>query len=181
MQCSETQLIEEIKKHNAGTFDFLIQEYTKPVYYLVYNILNSGGTKEDIEECVSDVFLEVWQKIKDYDGKKGSFRTWILMLAKYKALAYRRKNGKNNTVDIEDYMLEDQMCIENKVIDRQVQETIIETIGAFGRVDRELFIRRYFFGESIAALMASLDLSRSAIDNRLLRGRKLLKEVLSDD
>lgn len=181
MQCSETQLIEEIKKQNMGTFDFLIQEYTKPVYYLVYNILNSSGTKEDIEECVSDVFLEVWQKIKDYDGKKGSFRTWVFMLAKYKALAYKRKNGKNSTVDIEDYMLEDEICIENKVIDRQVQETIIETIGTFGRVDRELFIRRYFFGESIAALMASLDLSRSAIDNRLLRGRKLLKEVLSDD
>ena len=149
MQYSENELISEIKKRNPNAFDFLVNEYTKPVYYLAYNILTHHGTKEDIEECVSDVFLEVWQKIKDFDSKKGGFRTWIFMLTKYKALAYKRKGEKNNTVNIEDYMLGEPTDVENQVLDRQTQEKIMKTISGLGKVDRELFIRRYLYNESI--------------------------------
>jgi len=69
---SENELISEIRKRNPNAFEFLIQEYTKPVYYLAHNILNIGSSKEDIEECVSDVFLEAWLKINQFDSKRGT-------------------------------------------------------------------------------------------------------------
>nr|WP_238442614.1 hypothetical protein [Desulforamulus reducens] len=37
-------------------------------------------------------------------------------------------------------------------------------------------MRRYFFGDKISDLANAFNLSRSAIDNRLLRGRKVIKE-----
>lgn len=67
MNFSEIELISEIKKRNLNAYAFLIKEYSKLVYYLTYNILSIGNSKEDIEECVSDVFLEVWLKINEFD------------------------------------------------------------------------------------------------------------------
>lgn len=182
VQYSDNELLSEIRKRNRNAFEILVRQHSKPIYYLTYNILNVCGTKEDMEECVSDVFLEIWQKINQFDARKGNFRTWILMLTKYKALAYKRKLSSALTAEnIEDYQLEDSHDIEQQVIERENQEKLVETINTFGALDKELFIRRYYLGESIYNLMLSLGLSRSAVDNRLLRSRKTIKEVLSHE
>jgi RNA polymerase sigma-70 factor (ECF subfamily) len=176
---SEIELVSEIKKRNTNAFEFLVQEYTKPVYYLVFNILNTGGTKEDIEECVSDVFLEAWQKIGGFDNKRGSFKTWLLILAKHKALDYKRRAEKYAPEPFEDDASIATIDVEKQAADRETQQIIIKTIHTFNDVDRQLFIRRYFLGEDISTLMSSMGLSRSAVDNRLMRGRNKIKEALS--
>jgi len=181
MEYSETWLIEELKSRKIEAYEALIRKYAKPVYYLAHNILSIGFSKEDIEECVSDVLLDVWLRIKQFDEKRGSFKTWILILTKYKALEYKRKNQKNNLVNIANYQPEERETVEKQVLGRAIQEKVLQTINKFSDTDRELFIRRYFFNEEICDLMESLKLTRSAIDNRLLRGRKIIKEVISYD
>ena len=115
--------------------------------------------------------------------KEGKFRTWLLTLTKYKALTYKRKKPFIKSVAIED--IEDQNAvgqaiynIENQFLLRQDQEKVIEIINSFNPIDKELFLRRYFFDEKISDLTKIFNLSRSAIDNRLLRGRKIIKEAL---
>ncbi len=182
MDDPDTKLVTEIKKRNPQAYERLIQTYTKPIYYLAYNILQgTGASKEDIEECASDVLLEAWLKIKEYDGGKASLKTWLLMLTKYQALTYRRKlkEDAENVLSIDDCEVESPYAVEKQVIDRETQEKVISVIHGFNAVDREIFIRRYFYNEQISELMDSLNLSRSAIDNRLLRGRKMIKGALS--
>lgn len=179
MQYSESELISEIQKKNQSAFDVMITEYTKPVYYLVYNILNIGNSKEDIEECVSDVFVEAWEKIDRYDPKKGNFRKWLLMLTKYQALNYKRKLEKHPVGYLEDYEENELPDSQVSLLERETQQMILETIKGFNDIDRQLFIRRYFLDEPISTLMQSMNLTRSAIDNRLLRSRNKIKEALS--
>ena len=180
MHYSESELISEIKKRNPDAFDYLIKEYSKPVYYLTYNILNIGNSKEDIEECVSDVFVEAWQKIDRYNEQKSTLRSWILMLTKYRALNYKRFLEKHPLVYLEDYAQShhEPADTQSLLLDRETQLLLLQTLNTFGEFDRQLFIRRYFFNESIAELMHSLGLSRSAVDNRLLRSRNKIKEAL---
>lgn len=181
MRYSENELISEIKRRNRNAFEVLVREYSKPMYYLAYNILGGYGTKEDIEECVSDVFLEIWQKVSRFDADRGNVKTWILMLTKYRALAYKRELSAAPADNIEDYQLEDPGTPERQALARETQEKLVETIGTFSALDKELFVRRYYFGESIHNLMGSLGLSRSAVDNRLHRSRKVIKEALSHE
>lgn len=181
MNFSESELISEIKKRNLNAYEILIRDYSKLVYYLTYNILTTGNRKEDIEECVADVFFEVWQKINEFDNERSNFKTWILILAKYKALTYKRKLKKSQVEYIDDYQPEEPNTVEKQVIDRETQKKLLETIHSFNETDKELFIRRYFCNEKISDIMQSLGLSRSAVDNRLLRGRKIIREVLTYD
>jgi hypothetical protein len=60
-----------------------IGEFGPSMQALVSRVLAGAGSGEDAEECVSDAFLAAWHGIDRYDRSKGSFRTWLLLLAKY--------------------------------------------------------------------------------------------------
>ncbi|WP_238442591.1 sigma factor [Desulforamulus reducens] len=91
MGYSQSALVEGIKNKDVLAYEYMINKYTKTIYCLAYNILCQSLNREDIEECVSDVFLDAWVKINDFDQEKGNFRTWLLILTKCKALIYKRK------------------------------------------------------------------------------------------
>lgn len=179
MELTDAQIVEKIKRRDVAGYEYILDKYSKQIYYLAYNILHISCAKEDIEECVSDVFLEAWTGVDRYDAQKGAFRTWLFILTKYKALAYKRRLDKPATINLEDVEPVDAEDVEKRLISRQAQEQVIEIIDGFNATDRELFIRRYFYGEKINDLAKALNLTRAAIDNRLLRGRKLIREVLS--
>lgn len=179
MEYSQSALVEELKKKNVLAYEYMVTKYSKTIYCLAYHILCLSRSKEDIEECVSDVFIDAWIKIDDFHAEKANFRTWLLILTKYKALTYKRKKTEENVVDIEDYEIKDDYNLEKQFLLRQDQEKVVDIINSFNETDKALFLRRYFLQEKISDLANAFNLSRSAIDNRLLRGRKMIKEALN--
>lgn len=179
LEYSQQKLVEEIKNKNTLAYGHMISKYTKTIYYLAHTILSPACSKEDIEECVSDVFLDAWLKIDEFDPERGNFRTWLLIITKYKALTYKRRNTVTNVVDIEDFEVKANYNLEKEFFLRQDQEKVVETINSFNEMDKKIFFRRYFFNEKISDLAKAFNLSRSAIDNRLLRGRRMIKEALN--
>ncbi|RKD26011.1 RNA polymerase subunit sigma-24 [Ammoniphilus oxalaticus] len=178
MDLPQSALVKRIKNEDVLAYEYMINKYTKTIYYLAHHILSPSLSKEDIEECVSDVFLEAWTRIDEFDEEKGNFRTWLLMLTKYKALTYRRKRTTDQVIAMEDFEIEDSYSLEKDVFLRRDQEKVIEIINSFNDVDRKIFLRRFFYNEKISDLAKAFNFSRSAIDNRLYRGRKMIKEAL---
>lgn len=178
MEYSQSELVQRIKNKDSRAYNYMVGKYAKTVYCLAYNILSKSHSKEDIEECAADVFLDAWIKIGEFKEEKANFRTWLLILTKYKALNYRRRKGLNNVVNIDDLDLKDDINLEKMVMLRQDQKQVMEIINSFQEPDREIFIRRFVGGEKINDLAEALNLSRAAVDNRLLRGRKVIKEGL---
>ncbi|WP_026885598.1 sigma-70 family RNA polymerase sigma factor [Clostridium beijerinckii] len=179
MKVGEQNLAEEIKNRNSDALDYAIDNYGKLVYKIIYNILNSFGDKESIQECVSDVFTAVWYNIKTYDNQKASFKSWIIAISKYKAIDYRKKLIKNyNIQNINHYNTTALNDTEEYILASENKDEIIKIIKELGTIDSEIFIRRYFLEESIEKIAKSLELTRQAVDNRLWRGRKRLKEKM---
>lgn len=179
MKIGEENLAEEIKNRNVAALEYAIDNYGKLIYKIIYNILNSFGDKESVQECVSDVFTAVWYNIKTYDNKKASFKSWIIAISKYKAIDYRKKLMKNlNIENINDYNITALNDTEEYILAVENKEEIIKIIKELGMVDCEIFIRRYFLEESIEKIAKSLELTRQSVDNRLWRGRKRLKEKM---
>lgn len=178
MEYSQSELVCGIRSKDTAAYEYMVGKYTKTVYCLAYNILSESHSKEDIEECVADVFLDVWIKIAEFDENKGNFRTWLLIMTKYKALTYKRRKRFSKVVDIDDVVIQDDINLEKEVFLRQDQEKVMQIINSFQKTDREIFVRRFFLGERINDLAQAFNLSRTAVDNRLLRGRKLIKEGL---
>lgn len=103
-----------------------------------------------------------------------------MAVTKYKAIDYKRKIcGQVNSECIDDYSLTDHENTEKLIIEKENREELLALINSMDPVDREIFIRRYFLDEEISNIAAKLSIRRSAVDNRLSRGRKSLKKKFS--
>jgi RNA polymerase sigma-70 factor, ECF subfamily len=157
----------------------LMDLYMGSVYGVAKSILMNIGSEQDIEECVQDVFIEAWNNIDRFDESRGSMKTWLLILCKYKALNLKKELiKKNKIVDIEELQISSKETIEENLLFKERKGEIIEAINSFNPVDKEVFLRRYFMKQSIEYIVGSTKLSRQAVDNRLWRGRKKLREIL---
>ncbi|MFT5875888.1 MAG: RNA polymerase sigma-70 factor (ECF subfamily) [Clostridium sp.] len=174
----DEKLVIQIKNGNQKALESIMSLYLGSVYGVANSILIDVCPKEDIEECVQDVFIDSWNKIEKYDQDRGSFKTWLLIICKYKALNARKKFKKHSDIiDIENVKISTNVNIDDDIIKKENKEEFLKVIEAFKDIDREIFIRRYFLNQDIENLCNILNLSRTAIDNRLWRGRKKIKEI----
>lgn len=183
----DDEIVQLIKNRNPFGLEKLIEQYTSAAYSLVFRIIGGISSREDIEECTSDVFTEVWNSIEEFNSERGSFKTWILIKTKYKALEYRRRLIKLSTKQYqpsENEILEcansklDETTVEDEVLKREKLRHIIDAVNEFNELDRKIFNRRYFLYEDIESIANRYNLTRQAVDNRLLRCRKKLKNMI---
>lgn len=179
MEITEKNVIKELKRRNQHALEFIINNYSRNVYSLVHNILRASGTKEDMDECVSEIFTDIWNKYDSYSEERGSLKTWILIISKYKALDYRRKISKNIiSVCCEDIDIVSPKFVEDEIISQYKKIEVIEAINSLNDIDRQIFIKKYFYYENNDTIAKALNITREAVDNRLSRGRKKIKQIL---
>lgn len=173
-------LIRLIKKKKPKALEKVMDLYIGSVYGVARSILYNTASEADIEECVQDVFVDAWNNIGKYNPERGSLKTWILILCKYKALTLRKllmNTGK--VINIEDVQLSVKENVEDNYIAKESTEEIITVINSFGDTDKEVFISRYILGQSVDEVCSRMNLTRQAVDNRLWRGRKRIRDLFN--
>ncbi len=151
------------------------------MYKVVLGVLGKGTERSCAEECVSDVFFSVWQHCNTYDERKGSFKNWLVTVARYKAIDCRRAlfRGGFSSLGPEPDTRGCSCSVEETVVLGENREEILEAIQGMGEVNREILLRRYFLDEDIESIASRLGVHRSYVDNRLSRGRKALRQKLA--
>ena len=147
----ENKIIKLIKKKDHRGIDYIVDLYSDKISYIVNSILNGYSNKEDIEECISDVFISVYNDIHTYDNKKGKFETFVFIKAKYIALDYKRKIIKKKEYEKikEDRLLKINENIayesaEKEVIKKEKLKDIANFINNFKEPDKTYFYLKYF-------------------------------------
>lgn len=180
-------LADGIRRRDPAALQQLIAQMSGPVLHLVGMILGSLGRPEDVEEAAADVFTAVWQRIHQFDPARGSFRNWVLVLAKYISLDRRRQLLRRQSTPAGEAQVVPLQAIpeppaphspEEQVVARDRQERLQQALARLPAAERELLIRRYFFEESIAELARGAGVSTGALYNRLWRARQQLKALL---
>ncbi len=172
----EQKLLINIKKKKRGSLEDIIDLYTPYVSVIVYNVIGSVMTKEDIEEVVSDVFISLWNHSENLDNNKGCIRTYIGATARNLAKNKLRKaivcDELNGSIPASDS--EPDKLFEAK----EEQEIFINLIRELGEPDSEIFIRYYYYEEKISQISKITCVCISTVKTKLARGRKHLKKIL---
>ena len=93
----------------------------------------------------------------------------------------KRKSRKRGAGEIELILEELEECIsgedqiENAVIQAEIVEAINEFLAGLPYEQRKLFVKRYWYAESLASAAASLGMSESKAASALFRMRKRLR------
>lgn len=89
------QLAIKAKSGDAEAFGKIFDLLSDPIYrFLAFRLKNP----DDAEEIANQVFLEAWQGISRYDGKR-SFKTWIFSIARYTLIDFYRQHRSTASLD----------------------------------------------------------------------------------
>ncbi len=169
--------------HNAHKA--LVDEYINYVYTIVYNKLRSTLRHEDIEECVSDVFADVFLGLDDQSNYEGDLKGYIGTVAKRRAIDYyrRQKNRRIVPISINDENINEltsEFDVEREVIGSETQRIIFDKIKLLGEPDSTIIIYKFYYNKSSTEIATILSMKASAVRMRSSRALKRLKESLAE-
>jgi len=171
-------LIDGVRRRDENTFQELFQTYAKLLWTIASGVLSSStGAEQDIEECVSDAFIELWNHPEKYDPSRGSIKSYLCIITKNKAIDVWRRKNKEKIISLQDFM-ENQ--VEDDYSDFTEYGELYEAIRGLPEPTREIVIRRFFHDEKPGSIAKRLGLPKKEVENRLYRGKRELFESLSD-
>ena len=141
---------------------------------------------QDSEECVNDTWLALWNSIPP--ERPNNLCAFIAKLVKNIALKRSRANNTwkrcANYNAAGDELLE-LIPSENTVADDYESKRIGEIINAFlaGQIqrDRDVFVLRFWYRDTVPQISASMGLSESLVKSLLSRMKKKLREELEKE
>ncbi len=177
---------EEINISEKGTADELYRELLNKlgryVYVIVFNKLRSCGTKEDIEECVSDAFAELF--VIAEEGNSDDIRKMAGVIAKRRAVDYFRKLSvsQNKMVYVEYEELSefaDKLNVEMLSDSNEVRRVILREIKALGEPDSTILMQKFYYNKTSAEIGKIVKITASSVRSRCTRAIERLKISLS--
>ena len=160
----------------------LFNEYLNYVYAIVYNKLRSCGSREDIEECVEDVFAAVFINYDRSSNYNGDMKGLIGTIASRKAIKmFHSLSRHNNDVYIEDVTTEisDSERIEENAERSAMQSTLLRLIKSLGEPDSTLVFQKYYYNMNSSEIAEKHFMSPVSVRMRCSRALKKLKSLLA--
>ena len=137
----------------------------------------------DVEECVSDTYLRTWNSIPPQaPNPLASYVCRIahnLAIDRYHTNTAEKRNGKYDLVldEIEE-CIPSGMSVETELEAKELGASINRFLSSLSKEDRFLFVRRYWYADSVSDLAAMTHGSPNRISVRLFRLREKLRNTL---
>lgn len=173
---TDSKLIELYMLRSEDAIEATQQQYESYCRKIAYSIL---GNMQDAEECLSDVWLKVWNAIPPQ--KPEFFKGWLATITRNSAITICRKRSKE-PAGIGDAALELSLELtDGPEVDLDAR-TLGEAISSFLEHEpsqiRTVFLRRYWYGDSLAETAKFVGWGEGKTRMTLFRTRKKLKEYL---
>ena len=174
-------MAESVQKCHRAVFD----KYCNYVYAIVINILRNCGSREDIEDCVSDVFFKIYKQLDATTEFSGDLKSFIAAVARNTAIdAFRRLSLRNNrNVSIDDDTMDELRSderIEENAEKAERSHIILGKIKELGEPDTTIIIQQYYYNRTAKEIAKSISMTASAVQKRSSRAKLKLKDLLCE-
>ena len=179
----DSRIIDLFFERSEQAITELDRKYGSAVRKTAANILRDT---QDAEECANDTFLGAWNSIPPHRPYPlGSYVCRIarnLAVSKLRAATAAKRNGGFELVlDELAEVVPSGVDLERELEARELLAAVNRFLAALDRDDRVLFVRRYWFADSVQELAAATHSSRSRVSTRLFRLRGKLRNTLKKE
>ncbi len=175
----ETTLIQEVLRGNATAFATIIEKYKDGVFALA---MRMSGSREDAEEIVQDVFLKVYEKLRNFEGNS-KFSTWLYSIAYNATVSKLRSEQKfKNEVGVEDYNTVETQDLVGilEPLKREEQKYFLAKALEQLKADERAVVELHYLEEmKIEEIVEIVGESKASVKVKLHRSRKKLCEILT--
>jgi RNA polymerase sigma-70 factor (ECF subfamily) len=181
----DTELVTEARAGSLEAFEELVRRHSRLVYRALAAML---GNQDQAQDAMQDVMLSAYQHIASFQARS-KFSTWLVSIARNRAIEYLRKRGKEVSLDeptpgedsdFRPRELRDWVDNPEQAYSRtEIQKLIEKGIMALPAKYRTVVMLRDIEHLEIEEIARQLGLSIPAVKARLLRGRLMLREWLA--
>ena len=157
-------------------------KYGRMLDGISYSLLSS---REDAEECVNDTYLEAWNKMPDdrpaYLGAYLSRIVRCISIDRFRA-SHRQKRGE--AVELTDELADcipSGMTPEEEYENGRIAKVINKFLFELDEEKRRIFVRRYFYSDSVADIAERLRIGQPKVKTTLHRLRSELRDYLEGE
>ena len=176
----DSRIVDLYWQKNADAIKESDSKYGAYCFAIADNILHN---KEDSEECVNDTWHAAWTRmppecprsLKAFLGRI----TRNLSISRFRAnRAQKRYNGLELMLSELEECVPSGVSVEEAAEEKELGRHISSWLETLPEADRILFIRRYWYCDSVREIAKSFGFSESKVKMILLRTRNQLKEFL---
>jgi RNA polymerase sigma-70 factor (ECF subfamily) len=176
---SDAELLHAIAARDDAAVACLYDRYRLILFGLLLRILNS---REEAEDVLQEVFLQIWKRAGDFDERRGQAFTWMVTLARSRAidrlrlLSARQRLAVSAAIDPTDK-------ISGVAINGTGSEQRELVAGALAQIpdeQRRPLMLAYFEGLTQSEIAMRLGAPLGTVKTRMRSGMMKLRELLAD-
>jgi RNA polymerase sigma-70 factor (ECF subfamily) len=175
---ADVDLIRRMTGGESSALATLFDRHASRVLGLLHRMLGGGG---EAEEVLQDVFFQAWSRAESFSADKGSPRSWLMVMARSRALDRLRASRAARRRD--DQALQEQPMVEAPQAEAEMARQELGTqmrqlLGQLPVEQREAIELAFFNGLSHSQVAARLGVPLGTVKSRILMGMKKLKQGL---
>lgn len=173
----DQDIIRGLLDRDPEAMDGLLEGYGPLMRYVMAPIIKNP---QDREDCLSEAAMRVWEKIGQFNSSRGSWTAWLTAIARNTALNHAR-TPRDTAGEIAEDTPSPEPTPEEVILRRERQAQVNKALGQLSDRDRALFYRKYYYLQSTAQIAAELGMTERAVEGKLYRLKKRLREQLGGE
>lgn len=182
----EQLLVGRSRRGDASAFAALIETYERVALSIAYSV---GGDSCSAGDVVQDAFLRAWQRIGDLQDQ-AKFGPWLCGIVRNLAIDAARSRAVRAARGLHDLGVADAFAVATTKSDanpleflgrREECQRLSAAIARLDEVSRSAVVLRYYDNLSSKQIGELLGIAPTAVDMRLMRARRQLREHLEDE
>jgi len=172
---SDEALIERIAAGDKLAMQVLFARHQVRVYRFVLRLVRDQSVAE---ELVGEVFLDVWRQAGRFEARSTA-STWLLAIARYKALSALRRRTDQELDDDKVATIEDPGdSPEVAVLKQNKGDVLRQCLTALTPEHREIIDLVYYHEKSVEEVAQIVGIGENTVKTRMFYARKRLSELL---
>jgi RNA polymerase sigma-70 factor, ECF subfamily len=172
---SDEVLIDRIAKGDRLAMQVLFARHHVRVYRFVLRLVGNQSVAEDL---ISEVFLDIWRQADRFEGRS-AVSTWMLAIARFKALSALRKKpeealDEETAAAIEDPEDNPEVAMQKK----DKSQVLRKCLEALSPEHREIIDLVYYHEKSVEEVAEIVGIPENTVKTRMFYARKKLAELL---
>lgn len=171
-------LVRRLDRGDTDALRLLYDRYGGIVFALTYRVL---GDRQAAEECTQDVFVSAWRTAGSYEAGRGRVSTWLLAIARNRAIDATRRRAARPVDPVEDVWSAEQAPDTADLVS-QTDEAVrlAAALAELPDAQREAISLAYFDGLSHAEIATRLDVPVGTVKGRIRLALDRLRDLASE-
>jgi len=177
---NDEKIMQILYSGDRDAFFQIMEAYNKLLWVIVAGVLKNVGSVEDIEECISDVYVKLWKNPQAFNPRRGTFKAFIAAIARHGALDRYRQLRKRKDISLDEDIGGTDDNLLNYVVTQDLYNELYEAVNSLKEPDKEIIVRRYYFDEKPQRIAEKTSIPLKEVKNRLYQSKLKLKEMLEE-